>query len=323
MLKAFQLNAQMKNSLKALVELRESEFNFIDHPQLAGFVASLGIHQEVGTLNDELHRHIYNKVTNGNPSLESMQSEIVSYKGRLGVRVFSSESENLHIDNPQIVHLMHPEFSRNARGDIHQLVFFPQTISEIIALQEVELIIVKDWALNTVFGGFSSDKNFYVTNEWEIRQNDGLRMARLMTQKKLAFFGTHDLTAHVAGTDGHEWKKLSSLAKDLIPTLSSGNQNAITHLIIPYIIGVLLDDLAQPNHYSCQQRLATIGYLSRLQSWAKNKIPALKNFHHFPKSFSSLIEDPRRTGFTTSTLKQHLRKLSYEVQLFGFEEVSS
>lgn len=322
MFKPFRVTQEMKNRLKALVELREDDFNFKDYPRLAGLVACLGIQQEVGTINDELHRHLFDRDTGRKPALSSMRAEIITWKGRFGVRVFSTEAQTLSTNHPQLEFLIHPEFSRDEEGQLKQLVIFPQTVAEIVKLQGVQLVIVKKWALNTIFGGFDPAKNFYVTNDWEIRQNDGLRMAQLLAQGKLAFFGTHDLVAHVAGIRLRSWRGLQKLSLKLTPSMSSGDQRALTHLLIPYIMGVLLDDLAQPAHYDCYHRLNTIELLSRLQEWVVTKVPAKKHMHPFPRAFSDLIEEPRGEGFNLTRLNELIKNLSLELQIYGVQRVS-
>jgi len=322
MLKIFNLNQKMKLKLRKKLQEEPSEFNFQKAPQMASLVTCLGINQEIGSKSDELHKHIFDKKTGKNPERSSMCSEIVTWKGLFGIRIFSTKCKYLKINHPQIKHLIHPEFSRDINGNLIQLVIFPQIVAKILSLQNIELVIVKQWALNTVFGGFDSEKNFYVTNEWEIRQNDSLRMAHLISKRQLAFIGTHDFVAHISGADSDVWNKLQLLAAKLIPVLSSGNQMAITHLLVPYIIGVLLDDLSQPAHYESSQRLVTIDYLSKLQHWIVDKTKAQKNFHRFPSSFSSIIEESRAEGYTLRRIKELIKKMSLEIQIFGAQEVS-
>ncbi len=79
-----------------------------------------------------------------------------------------------------------------------QCVIFPESVAKIAALHDVELVVVREWAINTIFGGFDRTKLFYETNAWELVHNDSLRYCELLAARQIAFIGTHDLGAHVA-----------------------------------------------------------------------------------------------------------------------------
>ena len=318
MYQPFEINKKMKENLKNRVLSMGEVILFKDEPFLTSAVSCLGIMQEVGTLNDELHRHLFFENSTEQPSIASMQSELISWQGHLGVRIWSTEEGRLYVDHPQLLHLIHPEFSQKEKDTVKQIVLFPSVVSQILSLQQVDVAIIKSWSLNTVFDGFGAKDNFYVTNEWEIRQNDGLRMAGFLSRRELAFMGTHDLTAHVAGVDGYVWNDLQILGERLKTPMSAGESSSMNHLLVPYIIGVLLDDLAQPIHYGCENRLKTIEYLARLQSWVVRKIPARVNFIHFPKSFSQIIEGARDENFSLNKVKDSLRTLSAELQVYAY-----
>ena len=152
--------------------------------------------------------------------------------------------------------LLHPEFSFGERGDLRQLVLFPHIIVQIAAMEDIELTIVKSWAKNSIFGGFDPAQGYYQTNFWELANNDVLQFAKLVSRGQLALLGTHDLIAHVAGASRESWEALKAQASAAILGIEHYLHNtetpSVASLIIPYTIGVVLDDLAQPPTYGSQ-----------------------------------------------------------------------
>ncbi len=160
-------------------------------------------------------------------------------------------------------------------------------------MQGVELTIVRDWALNSIFAGFDPQKEYYQTNFWELENNDTLLFAKLIKSKQLAFLGTHDFIAHVANINREAWERLPFLAKNVeekiknlisetkVPTMAS--------LILPYTAGVILDDLAQPPSYDSENHLIVLDAV--LDSIERKDIPSdyLCTLSRFPRVFEDII----------------------------------
>ena len=76
----------------------------------------------------------------------------------------------------------------------------------------------------------------------------------------------------------------------------STSKPSISSLVLPYTIGVVLDDLAQPPSYSSKSHLALLDEL--LVRLNKNEIPAKLStlLTEFPASFQNIINLSRKTG---------------------------
>ncbi|MGZ3696039.1 MAG: hypothetical protein ACXWQO_18420, partial [Bdellovibrionota bacterium] len=230
---------------------------------------------------------------------EDMRSELVMFKGEVGVRVWTEGTEELEVRSRGVKLFLHPGFSYNKEGRLTQLVFFPSSINKIMASEGAELVIVPEWGLNTIFGGFNSSTHYYQTNLWELDNNDTLRFAQLLAKKQIPFLGTHDLTAHMSGVKAAEIQKLSILGKETAEVLSEyfgqlrGEAKSRASLIIPYLMGVLLDDLAQPANYGSKRHLKVLAELAKALRLNFIDPKARMRIFRFPETFGSLIEFTR------------------------------
>jgi hypothetical protein len=300
---------------------------FSREPKLAAKIASLGIHREIGGPNNELARFIYDMKTGAPVRPESLKSEIIKHLGLVGVRVFSEDTERLELRSQGFYDVIHPDLSQNADGSLSSLYIFPEIINQIAKAHGVELVLVKSWGMNSIFGGFDPSQTYYQTNFWELENNDALKFADLVRQRQLAFLGTHDLIAHIAGIDGSEWPQLQENAQKVFETLSSkfpsGKRPNIAALILPYTLGTVLDDLAQPPSYGSKSHLLVFQEL--LERIERDEIsPDLPTLlAKFPPSFQNVIElsrsskaaaDPTEITRTVGHLVREIR----EASLMGF-----
>ncbi len=260
----FDLSPEETQSLRGRLMRLPEVILFSDELQLASLVAALGMRREFGTLNDEMARFVFDAVTGKPIPYPELRSELVRLPRPkpngdvIGVRVWAPGHPSLELRFRGIRELLHPRFSFREDGTLYQCVFFPESIARILALQDTELVLVRPWAMNTIFGGFDPAKNYYQTNFWELENNDALRFARLLTRRQVPFLGTHDLVAHIAGVRAGAWKNLAQKATEVHDTLAEYLHKikvpTISSLVIPYTIGVLLDDLAQPPNYDAPGR---------------------------------------------------------------------
>jgi len=281
------------NLLRSQFEKLPEVFPFRRDPKLAAKIASLGMFREVGTVNDEAARFIFDTQT-GNPvRRESLKAELIEWNGLWGLRIYSEDTSSLDLRCKGFYELIHPTPSFSGET-LHSLYIFPEIIYKIAEAQGIELVIVKSWGKNSIFGGFDPAKGYYQTNFWEIENNDVLKFSDLVRQGRLAFMGTHDLIAHIAAIDPWHWPLLKSNAEKVYQAITSYFKSvakpSVAALILPYTIGVVLDDLAQPPSYSSKSHLAVLDeLLSRL---SKNEIPAglPTILSQFPESFQRIID---------------------------------
>lgn len=261
---------------------------------LASRVASYGIFREVGTVNDELARFIFDVETAAPVRLESLKAELVEWNGLFGLRIFSTDTQRLELRTKGFYEVVHPQLSKNKEGSLQSLFIFPEIINKIAQTEGVELVLMKSWGINSIFGGFDPSKGYYQTNFWEIENNDALKFSDLIRQGKVAFMGTHDLVAHVAGVNRNHWPLLKRNAERVYEAISSYFKSvakpSISALILPYTIGVVLDDLAQPPSYSSKNHIAVLDEL--LLKISMNEIPANLPtlLTQFPDSFQKIID---------------------------------
>lgn len=274
---------------------------FSSDPKFAALLAALGIHQEVGTINDQLARFIYDADTGHGVPGDQIRSEMIEYRGHAGVRIWVEGHLRLNLKLNGIRELMHPTFSFNPDGTIRQCVFFPESITKIARLQGAELVLVREWALNTIFGGFDRSKQFYETNAWELVQNDALRYSGLLANKQIAFLGTHDLAAHIAGVERTAINNLQVLGSETRRRFEfyfgQMRRPSVYSLVMPYAAGVILDDLAQPRNYGAPGRLFV---LEQIMAFLDRRIidPVQpKLLMRFPNSYEKLIQLAREIDF--------------------------
>lgn len=250
-------------ALPEIVPLRED-------PEFFSLVVSLGIQQEIGTIHDELSAFLFDGDTGERIPRDRLRADIVrarDARGRpsYGVRIRAEGVPRLDPRVRGLRTLAHPGLSHGARGDLHQLVFFPAVITEIAARAGAELVSVRPWGINTIFGGFDPARSYYEGNMWEFINVDAIRYARLLEKRRIVFFGTHDLVSHVAGVRLEEWPELEArgrAARERFEAYFDGVADpAPFALVLPYALGMLLDDLAQPMNYGSRSRKHVVALL--------------------------------------------------------------
>jgi hypothetical protein len=272
---------------------------FSTYPELAERIATVGIAREVGTVNDELARFVFDADRGTVVDPKSLRAEFTQWNGRFGVRITSSESTRLELRARWTEDLLQPGLGLNPDGTLHSLFIFPGLIAEVAALEGVELVIVKSWAMNSIFGGFDPAKAYYQTNFWELENNDSFLFADLVRHGRLALLGTHDLIAHVAGVRRENWKLLRTLANRVFGAIHAyfgeSKTRTVASLVLPYTIGVVLDDLAQPPTYGSASHVLMLDAL--LEELARARIPPAMPtvLTRFPSGFEAIIETSRKS----------------------------
>lgn len=291
---------------------------FASAPELAERIASLGIAREVGTVNDELARFLFDADC-GEPVLrESLHAELVEWNGRIGVHIWSSASPRLEARARWLPELTHPAFSTHPDGTLRGLFVFPALIAKIAALEGVELVLVKSWAMNSIFGGFDPAKAYYQTNFWELENNDSLAFADLVRHGRLAFLGTHDLIAHIAGVRRGDWvllrEQAATVHRAIRTYFESASRPTIASLILPYTIGVVLDDLAQPPTYGSVSHGFMLEAL--LEELARGRIPPNLPtvLTRFPPAFQAIIDASRTASLDAETARRLVTEMVNEIR---------
>ena len=282
-----------KEDLRRRLLASDAVVPFSADPDLLTRVAALGMQQEVGTQNDELARFVFDADSDAVVARASLRAELVTYGNEVGVRIWAEGHPRITLRFPGIRALLHPRHCFDADGHLRQLVVFPSVVARWLGTQGVEAVLVKAWALNTVFGGFAPSDGYYQTNMWELSNIDVLQYARLVERRQIAFLGTHDLVAHISGTRGEAWTELAKTAtrvRQCIEGYLAGVPDPnLSALILPYVAGIFLDDLAQPPCYGAPSRLA--GLDAVLRAIESRALPPgeLRYQLRFPESYERLV----------------------------------
>ena len=256
--RSFRITPEEKDLLRSRFSQTSEIVPMASDLKFFSLIAALGLHQEIGTIHDELSTFLFDAKTGEKVARPALRSEMIEYRGAIGVRIWADGVSELDPRVRGIRTLLHPEFSYDGSGRISQLVFFPETIVQIARLEGGDLVSVMPWGMNTVFGGFDAKKSYYEGNMFEFINLDSIRYSRLLEKRQIAFFGTHDLVSHIAGVKRSAWPELQSrgrAARILFETyFAKSARPAPFALVLPYALGMLLDDLAQPMNYESMSR---------------------------------------------------------------------
>ena len=292
-IKVIQLTANQKEDLRRELIQLQPVFSISGNPRLGSLLSSLGIQQEVGTINDQLARYLMDADSGLPIPLSAFQADLIEYKRHFGVRIQAHGVRSFELRIKGLRSLLSPSFSIDKDGRIYQLVFFPESLASISALEGAELVIVKEWALNTVFGGFAPDKRFYETNSWELVENDALRYAQLLANRQIAFLGTHDLAGHISGLSQKAFAELQYLGQKthlrLVEYFGQMKKPSVCSLVLPYAAGVLLDDLAQPGNYGAPGRKFAFEEIMKVIESQQIDPTTPRLLTQFPPSYERLI----------------------------------
>lgn len=292
--------------------------SFFEDVSFYSVIAALGISREVGTGNDEMARFIFDAETGNLVPREHLRAELIRYKEKVGVRIWAEGHPKIELRFYGIQSLVHPELSFNDDGSLSQIVIFPEAVAKIAALEGVDVAFVRPWAMNTVFELHPS-QSYYLTNIYELKNNDALRFASLVEKGQVPFLGTHDLVAHIAGTKAEAWQKLRERGSEVRQTLTEflGQCSApwIGSLILPYLAGILLDDLTQPPVYGAETRSIPLEeVLTSIRSKSIDpKLPAVLT--RYPEHHEKLIELARFESLSEvqKCAKDYVRKTVEEI----------
>lgn len=320
-LQVLRMTEKKLGELKDQLLERSNVFTVKSDLEFSSWLISYGIAREVGTVNDELSRFLFDAPSGRSIPRESLRADVVSANGKVAVRIASVESSSLEVRIKGFRSLVHPALSENADGSYHQIVIFPEIAAKVAALEEIELVVLKHWALNSIFGGFRSTEEYYATNFWELETNDSTLFADLLQKRQLAFLGTHDLIAHIAGLTKAAWTDLPRYAKKVSEAIQESLGEApalIPDLVLPYTAGVILDDLAQPPSYQSQSHIIMLEEVLKalpVKRGDSRKRMLLK----YPAAFEQVIRLSRKPGLNRMSAREAVQGLVRELKQFTIQ----
>jgi hypothetical protein len=303
----------MVQNLRERLFARGFSFSHGTDLEFSSLLVSYGMAREIGTVNDELARFVFDAGSGQMVPRDSLRATVVRFRGKYGICIESGVSRRLEIRVRGIRDLCHPTLSENADATYHRLVIFPEVVVRVAALQNIELVVIRPWAVNSVFG--DTGKGLYETNFWELENNDGVVFASLLARRQLAFIGTHDLVAHIANLRGDVWPALARNATNVRRAIDIYLANvtpSISDLVLPYTAGVILDDLAQPPSYLSDSHQTVLDEV--LNEMIQHPSPRQKSILlTYPSAFEEVIRLSRMKGVTRERSRVAVRRLADEI----------
>jgi len=243
----------LRNILVNELKKKPAIFSFFSDPVFNSKLICFIIKHEIGTYKDQLFGFLYDKLTGDAIARDKLRVESIEVAKKDGLSVWVDGCTSLGIRLSGFKELLNPIRSFDSEKQLARLVFFPESIAKIAALQEVELVIVRDWAIAEL-GSIGHKYDPIEERSQAIQNRDALVFASLLENRQLPFLGTHDIVAHIAGLEKNSIVKLSKQskrAKEIVSNfLSKSSSPSQASLILAFTIGVLLDRMAQPPNYN-------------------------------------------------------------------------
>jgi hypothetical protein len=282
-----QMDSSSRRRLAEKLQAGTEILRFEEDPLLASLCACMGLHFEIGDpAYDRLSLFFGVDPAAENP----WRKEIITAGEKIGLRLTRKDGRPLEVRHPDFANLLDAS-SFDEKGELTRLVLFPADIARTYATKGFDLVIVRDWFLNTCLGDDERRVPYLYANRWEIEENIALTQARLLARPQLAFFGTHDIADHLLQLDRDRFESFRPLYDEVLGTFDevfpAGEKKSGPVLLVSYLLGIVLDDLAQPRWYESR----------RHEALARMAMPALRALGgargptaDLPPSFHSLVE---------------------------------
>ncbi len=286
-------------------------FGFEGDPALASLCTAVGIQSELGKKDfDRLSPFFTNESEE-----DFLKSDIIIQDGKIGLRLFRKDQKNLQVRHPDFAYLIDKD-SFNEQEELAQILIFPMDIAETYRRRGFQLVIVPTWLKSSVLDE-DAVKYFYA-NSWEVRNNIALTQVNLMLNQQLPFFGTHDIVDHLLGADINQYNILRMLYCESAPILNrvfqGEKRSSLSHLLVSYLIGVLLDDLAQPKWYASARHSQLVR--TALAVTEGNSLKILqKDEVIIPNSFHRLMTAVRSEYFSQKCVDALFEEFLWEIAL--------
>ncbi|MES2855430.1 MAG: hypothetical protein V4692_06195 [Bdellovibrionota bacterium] len=311
----------MKQTLAKKLAGKPEIFSVKSDPLLSSLIFCLGVSFEIGRPGwDRLSETLGKLESSPTAGRNPWNSEIVTLGGKIGLRLWIpgfEEFQPMHVDFKDILH----PASLDANGRLSQIVIFPEDVAANYARRGFELVIVRDWVLNSGLSTRDSALNYLVTNRWEAETNSARLQTKLMSNRQVAFSGTHDLADHLLASDiegfaasEEMYRRIAETYENVFSNGSSGN----SCLIASYLVGLLLDDLAQPKWYRSRSHMHVLSKAVALVETFSERFAEETGELELPPSFNPLIElirlqDTTQEGDPAVKLDQHFALLESEL----------
>jgi len=263
---------------------------------------------EIGGPNDDLARFIYDENNAGKISRENLRAEIGQHLGKPCVHIRSSQGHRLRLTIPHLNEVVLSQ--EDGRG----FLLSPLFIAEYLKSRGLTPVLMRPWIEQVIFSSFDTRSERYQDQLWVLRNNDVKRFASLVADGKVVLQGMHDIVAHIAGARQEGMAYAASVAKLIDRTLTdyfgaSGKGNLPSHLV-PFLIGLILDDLTQMPFYESETRAAAVRFLLETMPDLVSDPQAPLLLRGFPQKMIGVLEVIRdEVGFSRSALGRAVSEL--------------
>jgi hypothetical protein len=250
--------------LRGLVQNADEVFSIEDQPALGALCALRGLVFEF--LKPQLDRLSPFFGIEFSEVRDDFKLQVVeSSEWGLGLCIERISGRKFEARHPDLVHLLNRESL--VEMELKKIVIFPLEVADRIKKLGFKLVIVRDWILQAALHRSGSPVlNYFICNDWELENVISATQARMMCNHELPFFGTHDVVDHLFGLSRQAFRSSHLRAAKVYPALYNLHQNRANaetvDLKIAYVVGVLLDDLAQPKFYNSKKHLEVLKNLN-------------------------------------------------------------
>ncbi len=190
-------------------------------------------------------------------SREILNCQMIAKDEYFGVVFTRKDGKEFLPDHPSLKDLIDPS-SLDENRCLTRIVIFPEKVAEDFRERGLELVIVRDWVLDSFLTNQPS-YNYQFASEAEMDSKSALRQAQLLSQRQLSFSGTHDLADHLLGVDPSQLFQNEEVFRMSLHKIQKHQDQKL----LTYTMGVVLDDLAQPIWYQSSKHLQALEELSQ------------------------------------------------------------
>jgi hypothetical protein len=310
-MKAIEVDQKMVSEAKQWILSESATIPFFSDFLKSTLIMSHALNLEIGGLNDNLARHFIFTETAEKIGTLDLSSELMFDGNQFAVK-FRHRSNLL-------ISLKAEGLKKFCRPFEDGFLIPPGAIAKAISEQGVEPVFVKDWLVNSIFSDFDPRVSDYREKMWELVNNDSLTYAKLVAKKQMVFQSLHDIVEHSIGISSAGWSSASIIAKKIETELDQyfhgKGKGSISSHIVPFVIGVLLDDLTQSPSYACADRTLVIEELLRsLKTMGLSPFEP-KILKKFPPAIELVLKTARTSGISAKPeiIQLYVNQLTAEV----------
>jgi hypothetical protein len=282
---------------------------FLENPRWSSFLVTQALNLEIGGPNDNLATHIRDAATGSKIEKADFTSEIVESNGLIGLRV----THRLQVP----IRLTHAGLSEIACTDDLSITFFPERIAKGLAENGIEPVLVRDWLVSCSFSDFNPWTTDYRAQMSELINNDAFLYSKLVSNRQMVFQSLHDIIQHSTHARSEGWVVAQQVASEIVETFDSYfgrcEKGNIPSHILPFIVGILLDDLTQSQWYGSPERINAINELLKQISKLEIDPASPKVLTRLPECIEQVFRLARAPTTSSESMSKQINQLVDEL----------